>query len=89
MAFNVKLEIVPEQLETRLVEVPDKCPHCAMDLHESTSIREVAFTTTTAEGAVDIRGFEPSGSSKTWHETEHVTDYECVSCGKSVVRPIK
>lgn len=84
MSFKTTIAIMPEKLEAKEVTIPDNCPHCGFDLHEG--LTEVAFTLTAAEGNLhDTDGFEPGGSSDTYHETEHVTGYECGGCGSSVL----
>lgn len=85
MPFKTTISIIPAELETKEVTIPNNCPHCGFDLREG--LTEVAFTLTAAEGRLADNGTEwlPGGSSETYHETEHVTGYECGGCGSSVL----
>ena len=84
MSFKTTVEIMPAKPETREVEIPDKCPSCGFNLRKG--LNEIAFTMTSAKGCLNnVTGFQPSGSSETHHEAERIIDYECGSCGSSVI----
>jgi hypothetical protein len=89
MPFKLTLDVMPETVEQREVEILDECPHCHRDLHESCALREVTFTSAACDCNLtgDESGIDYCGSMETYPEAEYTVDYECTACGKSVLAP--
>jgi hypothetical protein len=85
MPLKVSLDVMPEKVEQREVEIPDKCPRCAQDLHERCALFEVTFTSASCNANLSEAGVDYAGSMETYPEAAYTIDYECTRCRTSVV----
>jgi hypothetical protein len=85
MPLKLCLDVMPENVEQREVEIPDKCPRCGQDLHASCALTEVTFTSATCDGNLSEAGVDYCGSMESYPEAAYVIDYECTNCRTSVV----
>ena len=85
MPLKLSLDVMPEKVEQREVEIPDKCPRCGQDLHASCALTEVTFTSATCDGNLSEAGVDYCGSMESYPEAAYVIDYECTNCRTSVV----
>ena len=86
--MKVTLDIIPEDaIKQREVDLPDRCPECDADLHEFGALRDVCWTSTTS--ACHIAGdevLEYEGESEEYYEAQYTVDFECTSCGNSILK---
>ena len=85
MPLKLCLDVMPEKVEQREVEIPDKCPRCGQDLHESCALSEVTFTSASCNANLSEAGLDYGGSMETYPEAAYTIDYECTRCRTSVV----
>jgi hypothetical protein len=85
MPLKFWLDVMPEKVEQREVEIPDKCPRCGQDLHESCALSEVTFTVASCNVNLSEAGIDYGGSMETYPEAAYTIDYECTHCRTSVV----
>jgi transcription initiation factor IIE alpha subunit len=85
--MKVTLDIIPEDaIKQREVELPDRCPECNADLHEFGALRDICWTSTTSACHIEDDTLEYEGESEEYYEAQYTVDFECTSCGKSILK---
>jgi len=84
------VEVADVKIKTRLVEFPEKCPHCQADLfdeHHSTLQSYNVMTPVLVDGSFDKRAkqFEGNGAMDYDTATYYATLYVCLECERPVV----
>lgn len=84
----VKTPIIDIILKERVVDIPNKCPHCGADLTRENSLIAWEYQAQSYHAHVEVRNNDEdlvdTGDMREGADISHVTGYKCAACDKYV-----